>query len=161
MLDSGSPNYDVYETKDGHYMAVGALEPQFYEQLLKGLFGAWDRPENLPPVLDRDQWPKLKAIFTKRFKEKTRDEWTAIFANTDACVSPILNLNEIDQRHLSPTKQGPQPSPSPILSRTPATVSEDAPEIGQHTTQVLQELGISKQDIDALALKTKLPRAKL
>jgi alpha-methylacyl-CoA racemase len=158
MLDSGSPNYEVYETKDGKYMAVGALEPQFYKLLLKGLF---DNSENLPHILDRDQWPTLKDIFAKRFKEKTRDEWTETFAGTDACVSPVLHLNEIDPRLLSSTSSGQQPSPSPSLSRTPAVAQSESPSRGQDTAQLLRDLGISDADIDALETTSVVERAKL
>ena len=84
-LDGGAPYYDTYETKDGKYMAVGALEPQFYAALLKGL-GL--READLGGKRDdRATWPKQRNLFTKIFKSKTRDEWEYIFDGTDACCT--------------------------------------------------------------------------
>lgn len=91
LLDTGAPFYEVYETKDGKWMAVGAIEPQFYAELLKGL-GLADA--DLPDQLDGSRWDELKAIFAETFKTKDRDEWAAIFEGTDACTSPILNFVE-------------------------------------------------------------------
>lgn len=91
LLDTGAPFYEVYETSDGKWMAVGAIEPQFYAQLLSGL--ELD-PESIPHQLDAARWPELKETFIEVFKTKTRDEWAAIFDGTDACVSPILDFTE-------------------------------------------------------------------
>ncbi|KAF9885653.1 hypothetical protein FE257_012744 [Aspergillus nanangensis] len=111
MLDSGSPFYDTYETADkGKYFAIGALEPQFYAALIKGLGFA---PGDLPQRDDRDNWPALRDIFTKRFKEKTRAEWEAIFDGTDACATPVLEQDELE-------KAGFTQRPAVHLSDTPA-----------------------------------------
>lgn len=96
-LDGGAPYYDTYETKDGKYMAVGALEPQFYSQLLKGLGinpndGQW--PKNRE---NKQTWPEQKDAFTKLFKTKTRSEWEKIYDGTDACVTPVLTQAELEQ----------------------------------------------------------------
>lgn len=91
MLDTGAPYYEVYETSDGKYMAVGAIEPQFYAELLTGL-GLADA--DLPAQNDVANWPKLEQIFTDTFKSRTRDEWTKIFDGTDACTSPVLDFGE-------------------------------------------------------------------
>ncbi|KAE8349641.1 CoA-transferase family III domain-containing protein [Aspergillus coremiiformis] len=95
MLDGGSPFYDTYETKDkGKYFAVGALEPQFYAELLKRLgFG----PDDLPSRDDRKNWPILREAFATRFKTKTRAEWEFIFDGTDACATPVLEQDELEQ----------------------------------------------------------------
>ncbi|PYH98387.1 CoA-transferase family III [Aspergillus ellipticus CBS 707.79] len=94
MLDGGSPFYDTYETKDkGKYFAVGALEPQFYAALLKGL---GFNPDELPARDDKDNWPALRKAFAKRFKEKTRAEWEAVFDGTDACATPVLEQDELE-----------------------------------------------------------------
>ena len=87
MLDSGAPFYDAYETKDGRYVAIGAIEPQFYAKLLEltGLSG-----EALPGQMDRSQWPALKARLAGIFKTKSRDEWCEIFEGSDACFAPVL-----------------------------------------------------------------------
>jgi alpha-methylacyl-CoA racemase len=94
LLDGGCPFYDTYETKDaGKYFAVGALEPQFYVALLHGL-GL--KKDEIPEREDRDNWPALREVFTKRFKEKTRAEWEAIFDGTDACATPVLEQAELE-----------------------------------------------------------------
>jgi alpha-methylacyl-CoA racemase len=87
LLDTGAPFYEVYETSDGGYMAVGALEPQFYAALLEGLGIA---REDTGPQYDRTRWPATKARFAEVFRTKTRAEWTAVFENVDACVAPVL-----------------------------------------------------------------------
>ncbi len=94
LLDGGVPWYDVYETADGQWMAVGALEPRFYAALLDGL-GLPDAPDRSDPR----NWPALRDLLTARFKTRTRDEWTATFAGTDACVEPVLSLHEAAADH--------------------------------------------------------------
>jgi alpha-methylacyl-CoA racemase len=95
VLDGGSPFYDTYETKDrGRYFAVGALEPKFYAVLLRGLGFA---PGDVPDRDDRANWPKLREIFARRFAEKTRDEWEAVFDGTDACATPVLENDELER----------------------------------------------------------------
>ncbi|GAA4173481.1 CaiB/BaiF CoA-transferase family protein [Gryllotalpicola koreensis] len=90
-LDSGAPFYDVYETADGLYMAVGAIEPQFYAELLDGL---GIDPDSLPPQHDRAHWPETKQRFADAFRAKTRAEWTDIFVGRDACTTPVLSFAE-------------------------------------------------------------------
>jgi alpha-methylacyl-CoA racemase len=92
MLDTGAPYYDTYETADGRYMAVGAIEPQFYAELLVGL-GLSDRAQ-LPDRNDVSQWDSLRAMFMQLFRTRTRDEWAAVFDGTDACVTPVLTFAE-------------------------------------------------------------------
>jgi alpha-methylacyl-CoA racemase len=92
MLDTGAPYYDTYETADGRYMAVGAIEPRFYAELLIGL-GLSDRAD-LPDRNDVSQWESLRAMFTQAFRTRTRDEWAAVFDGTDACVTPVLTFAE-------------------------------------------------------------------
>jgi alpha-methylacyl-CoA racemase len=110
MLDGGAPFYDTYETRDGRYMAVGAIEPQFYAELLKGL-GL--KPSDLPGDRDnRADWPMLKNFFTQKFKTKTRDEWEKIFDGTDACCTPVFTHDELE-------KQGHEQRPAVTLKSTP------------------------------------------
>jgi alpha-methylacyl-CoA racemase len=123
-LDTGAPFYDVYETSDGGHMAVGALEPRFYAQLLEGL-GL--EAESLPAQDDQDGWPALRAAFAEAFVSGTRDHWTDRFARTDACVTPVLPFGEVAQhphviaRGTVTTVGGAaEPSPAPRLSRNPA-----------------------------------------
>ena len=91
MLDGGAPYYDTYETSDGRYVAVGAIESDFYTEMLRLLDL---NPTMLPAQNDRAAWPELRRILTATFLSKTRDEWVAIFDGTDACVSPILSFAE-------------------------------------------------------------------
>ena len=90
LLDGGAPFYDVYETADGKHMAVGALEPQFYDALLEGL----ELKDSAPDRWDLAQWPALKETLTARFKERTQAEWAKVFDGTDACCAPVLPLTE-------------------------------------------------------------------
>ncbi|HEV2259696.1 MAG TPA: CaiB/BaiF CoA-transferase family protein, partial [Streptosporangiaceae bacterium] len=144
LLDGGVPWYDVYETADGQWMAVGALEPRFYAALLTGL-GLTDPPDRADPR----NWPALRALLTTRFKTRTRDEWTEVFAGTDACVEPVLSLHEAaaDEHLLARetylTAAGiTQPAPAPRFSRTPAELSTPAPAPGQHTRGALTAWGL-------------------
>jgi alpha-methylacyl-CoA racemase len=124
MLDGGAPFYRTYETADAKYMAVGAIEPQFFAQLLDGLgISAAD----VPNQLDIGAFPEMHKIFTERFASKTRDEWTQIFSGTDACVTPVLTWTEAAQNeHLRArsTLVDPngvdQAAPAPRFSRTPS-----------------------------------------
>ena len=151
LLDGGVPWYDVYETADGRWMAVGALEPRFYAALLAGLGLTDDAPDRSDPR----HWPALRALLIARFKERTREEWTATFAGTDACVEPVLSLREaaadphLTARATYLTADGlTQPAPSPRFSRTPARLSTPAPAPGQHTRQALTAWGLP--DAEAL-----------
>jgi len=113
LLDSGCPYYDTYETKDGKYMAVGALEPQFFALLIKGLGLQGQDLENTR--YDRNTWPAMEKLFTKLFKEKTRTEWESIFDGTDACVTPVLELGELET---DPNREG-DIRPAVTLTGTP------------------------------------------
>ncbi|XP_031716315.1 alpha-methylacyl-CoA racemase [Anarrhichthys ocellatus] len=156
MLDSGAPFYDTYETADGKYMAVGAIEPQFYTQLLKGLeldAGA------LPPQMSFTDWPELRRLFIECFASKSQAEWSRIFDGTDACVTPVLSFDEVsshphNQERASFMKDASgeeSPRPAPVLSRTPAEpcLASD-PVIGEHTVDVLNEYGFTSANIDQM-----------
>jgi alpha-methylacyl-CoA racemase len=150
LLDGGVPWYDVYQTADGQWVAVGALEPRFYAALLAGL-GVTDAPDRADPR----NWPELRARFTARFAERTRDEWAATFAGTDACVEPVLSLAEaaaddhLTARGTYVTGDGMiQPAPAPRFSRTPGQLPDPAPVPGQHTIEALTAWGLP--DAEAL-----------
>ncbi len=91
ILDGGAPYYGVYRCADGRFLAVGAIEPQFYAALLAGLDL---NPATLPPQHDQTRWPELRATIAQRISEKTRDDWAGIFNGTDACVAPVLSMAE-------------------------------------------------------------------
>jgi alpha-methylacyl-CoA racemase len=126
LLDGGTPFYDTYTCADGRHVAVGALEPQFYAQLLDGL--GLD-PATLPAQDDIVSWPVLRARFTEAFATRSRDEWAAVFDGTEACVTPVLGLDEVAE-HPHIKERGtvvapggvPQAAPAPRFSRTPATL---------------------------------------
>ncbi|WP_430334064.1 CaiB/BaiF CoA transferase family protein [Rhodococcus sp. ACT016] len=130
MLDGGAPYYDTYETADGKYMAVGAIEPQFYAELLKGL--ELD-PAALPGQHDAARWSELRQTLTDRFLTRTRDEWTKVFDGTDACTTPVLTFAEAPTDPHIAARGGiielegvPQHAPAPRFSRTP-TATPEAP----------------------------------
>ena len=154
ILDTGSHFYEVYETSDGKYFAVGAIEPQFYAELLRvlGLEG-----EELPAQQDRSQWPAMKERFAAVFATATRDEWAERFAGTDACGAPVLSPWEA---HLHPHNAARgtfvdvggvvQPGPAPRFSRTPGEVRRPPPVPGQDTDEALGAWGIDPQRIKEL-----------
>jgi alpha-methylacyl-CoA racemase len=122
MLDGGAPYYDTYECADGRYVAVGAIESQFYAAMLAGLgLDAADLPEQN----DRSRWPELRARFTEVFTSRDRDHWAKVFADSDACVTPVLAFGEVEtEPHITQrntfyrARGGLQPLPAPRFSRT-------------------------------------------
>ena len=115
LLDGGAPFYDTYQCSDGSYVAVGALEPRFFGQLLAGL--GLDASK-LPAQYDRAGWPRLRRIFTRAFLTRTRDEWVTVFDQLDACVTPVLSIDEA-VRHPHNRDRALFTTPAPRLSRTP------------------------------------------
>ncbi len=154
LLDSGAPFYDVYQTSDGGYMAVGALEPEFYAALLRGL--GLDRDE-LPAQYDREGWPLLRQRFAAAFSTKSRSQWEQVFADVDACVAPVLAGWEAP---LHPHNRAggtfvevtgvTQPAPAPHFGRTALGRPEPPVRPGEHSDSVLAEYGYSATEIDAL-----------
>jgi len=147
LLDSGTPFYDTYACADGHYVAVGALEPQFYAALLEGLglIG-----EDLPGQLDQAGWPVLRQRFTDVFATRSRDEWVAVFEGTDACVAPVLSFAEVSTHpHIAArgtviTVDGvPQAAPAPRFSRTRPERPAPPPKPGADTTDVLADWNVT------------------
>lgn len=157
-LDGGAHFYDTYKTKDGKYMAVGSLEPQFYQQLMKGLEMTSD--ENFI-----DQFADFKSgkeKIAKKFAERTQAEWTEIFDKLDACVTPVLEMDEAAKHEGSvfrnsfaknPDTGHWDPEPAPKLSRTPATLKDSerrCPAIGEHSIEILEECGYDLKTIKSL-----------
>ncbi len=141
LLDGGAPFYRCYETADGRYVAVGAIEPQFFAALLHGLGLT---PDEVPGQLDIGSYPEMYAIFAERFAGRTRDEWTRVFSGTDACVTPVLTWSEaavddhLRARSTVITADGvDQAAPAPRFSRTPAGPVGAPPA----TTTALDEIG--------------------
>jgi alpha-methylacyl-CoA racemase len=151
LLDSGAHFYDVYETADGKFMSVGAIEPQFYAELLRGigLEGA-----DLPRQMDKASWPALTQRFAAIFASKTRAEWCAIFDGTDACVAPVLTMTEamanehVVARDTIVVDDGiAQPAPAPRFSRTPGAIQGPTPALGGDTDATLADWGFSTSEI--------------
>jgi alpha-methylacyl-CoA racemase len=133
LIDGGSPFYSVYETSDHKYMAVGALEPQFYAEFLARL----DLDEPLAAQYERASWPGLRQRIADRMRTRTQAEWSEIFATSDACVAPVLDMGDAPSHpHLA--ERGTfvhafgltQPAPAPRFSRTPGAVRTPPPELG-------------------------------
>ncbi|NWV12187.1 AMACR racemase, partial [Ptilonorhynchus violaceus] len=171
MLDSGAPFYEIYKTSDGKFMAVGAIEPQFYTQLIKGL--GLDSDE-LPTQMSVSDWPEMKKKFASMFAQKTQAEWCSIFDSTDACVTPVLSLDDVASHQHNKQRssfikndQGDiSPRPAPLLSKTPAVPSRKRdPFVGEHTEEILLEYGFTEQEIAKLysekAIGFHKPKANL
>ncbi|WAM00499.1 CaiB/BaiF CoA transferase family protein [Streptomyces sp. Je 1-369] len=142
LLDGGCPFYGTYETADGGYMAVGSLEQQFYDEFT-ALLGLAD---SAPARKDLARWGELREAVAARFKERTRDQWTAVFQDSDACVAPVLSLREAPAHpHLAArgtfTDHGgiTQPAPAPRFSATPAQVRSGPAQPGADTADVARD----------------------
>jgi alpha-methylacyl-CoA racemase len=154
LLDGGAPYYDTYQTADGRYVAVGALEPQFYAALLSGLELAG---AELPRQDDRAGWPVLRERFAEVFLTRTRDEWAAVFAGSDGCVAPVLSPAEAPA-HPHNRSRGTfadvgglvQPAPAPRFGRSAAGSPSPPPRPGADTDAVLEGLGLAPDAITAL-----------
>ncbi|MDZ7698156.1 MAG: CaiB/BaiF CoA-transferase family protein [Deltaproteobacteria bacterium] len=150
VLDGGAPFYQTYETSDGRFMAVGAIEGRFYAELLKGL---GIDSSDFPHQFDMAKWPEMIDRMAEIFKTRTRDEWTRIFDGKDACVAPVLDLDEVKQ-HPHNVKRDlmvilddiSQPAPAPRLSRTPGKATPARGRNGADTRAVLETLGYSADD---------------
>ncbi len=154
LVDGGAPFYDTYETSDGRYVAVGAMEPEFFAELVS-LLGL--DADELPDQLDRGRWPLLRARFAQAIRQRTRDEWAELAADVDACLVPVLELGEAPTHPLHRQREtfidvggSLVPSPAPRFSRTPAARPRPAPERGADTDGVLRDAGYTSDEIAVL-----------
>jgi alpha-methylacyl-CoA racemase len=154
LLDTGAPFYDTYATADGGYVAVGALEPQFYAALLAGL-GLTDA--GLPAQHDRSGWPVLRERFAAVFGSRSRDDWAEVFAGTDACVSPVLSLAEAPVHPHATARNAfvevggiVQPAPAPRFGRSQNATPAAPARPGADTDTVLSGLGLSGAEVSDL-----------
>jgi alpha-methylacyl-CoA racemase len=154
LLDGGAPFYRCYECADGKFISVGALEPQFFAELVEIV----KLPEiDLVTQNDRTTWAEKNKAYEKIFKSKSRDEWSKIFEGTDACVTPILTLEEAKkypanlEREVFFERDGIiQASPAPRFGRTPNPKPGRIRGIGTNSEEILKEIGLDQQEIDEL-----------
>jgi alpha-methylacyl-CoA racemase len=155
LLDTGAPFYDVYECRDGEHITIGAIEPQFYAQLLQAL-GLADDPD-FASQLDVNAWPTGKDRLRQVFLTRPRDEWCALLEHTDVCFAPVLRMSEA-ARHPHNVARGTfvefqgatQPAPAPRFSRTPGAIAGPPSAPGGDTRDILLDWGFSAQRTDAL-----------
>lgn len=157
LLDGGAPFYSCYRCQDGKFIAIGAIEPQFYRLLLE-LCGVEDKAI-FQEQMNRDLWPEQKAAWAALFQTKTQAQWCELLEGTDACFSPVLDFNEaVSYTHhqargsFQEINGNLYPAPEPILSRTPAQAGSISP-AGHHSHEILAELGFSEEAIQALREK--------
>ncbi|MFL6238881.1 MAG: CaiB/BaiF CoA transferase family protein [Actinomycetes bacterium] len=155
-LDTGAPWYDVYETADARWLAIGALEPQFFAQLLSGL-GLSDDPD-VTAQHDRTRWPAARVRFADTIRTKSREEWVAVFEGTDACVAPVLDPVEATRHPHAVARQSfvevdgaPQPRPAPRFSETPLDIPHAGRPGATDTHDALREWGIRDERVKELA----------
>ena len=154
LLDGGAHFYNTYETADGEHICVGAIEPQFYAELVAK---AGLDAERFRPQMDAEQWPAFKEELTRVFKTKTRDEWCAIMEGSDVCFAPVLSIAEAPahphNRHRATFVEVDgvtQPAPAPRFSRTEAQIAHPARIAGEDTRAVLTDIGLDAAAINAL-----------
>ncbi|GAA4353674.1 CaiB/BaiF CoA-transferase family protein [Variovorax defluvii] len=153
-LDSGAPWYDVYETKDGRHVAIGATEATFFRNTMK-VIGL--REEDFGEQHDRDGWPAMKEAFSRKFRSRTRDGWCKAFEGTETCFSPVLSLAEaprdphqVARGNFVECAGVVQPAPAPRFSRSRPAVQSPPPQPGEHNREVLADWGFSEEDVAQL-----------
>jgi len=154
LLDGGAPFYGTYPTRDGRYIAVGPIEPQFFEQFVAGL--GLD-PSAFPDRMRAQNWDAQRDRIAAAIRQQPSDHWCALFEGTDACVTPVLTMSEAPS-HPQNQARGTyvefggklQASPAPRFSRTPGTLRSAPPAPGEHSEQILREAGYAPTEIQAL-----------
>jgi len=154
LLDGGSHFYDTYECKDGKFISLGSIEPQFYAllcqiaELDESIFGN---------QMSRDSWPEQKEAIKKIIFDKTRDEWCELMEGTDVCFAPVLDMSEapkhphnVERKTFIDLEGVTQPAPAPRFSRTEPEVVSSPSVVGEHTDEVLTSIGFSDEDINTL-----------
>jgi alpha-methylacyl-CoA racemase len=151
-IDGGAPYYNTYETSDGHYVSVGAIEPKFHRQLFAtmGL-------DDIPHPVTRKDWPRVKERLTAEFRTRTRAEWVALLEGTDACFAPVLRLDEVVEHPHHAARDSfvdvsgvTQPAPAPRFSRTPPAVAAPPPAVGERGAEALADWGFSAAEVEEM-----------
>lgn len=155
MFDGAAPFYTTYETADERWVAVGAIEPHFYQLMVEAL---GIESETLPSQMDRSAWPELRRRFAAVFRTRTRAEWEEVFAGTDACVSGVYSMVEAPSHPHNVARStfvevdgANQPAPAPRFQETPCPPPESVPTPGQHTRHFLDRLGLDAGEISKLS----------
>jgi len=154
FLDGAAHFYGTYACLDGKHVSVGAIEPQFYRQLLE-LCGITDA--HFQQQWERGEWPALRDKLAAVFRTRTRAQWCEVLEGTDACFAPVLSMSEAAD-HPHNAARGTfirqdgvvQPAPAPRFDRTPSTLPPRAPHTGEHTVELLARAGFPAAEIDAL-----------
>ena len=154
LLDGGAPFYDSYETADGRWLSIAALEPKFFAELAAGL----GLPQHfVVSQYDRRSWPALRSAIAAAVRTRSRDDWAAAFEGSDACVAPVLDFDEASHHPHAVARQAfvdvqgvKQPAAAPRFDRTPAAAPKRAPEIGEHSEALLREAGLGEAAINAM-----------
>ena len=154
LLDGGSHFYDTYECKDGKFISIGSIEPQFYALLCQ--IAELDE-KVFSRQMSRDLWPEQKEEIKKIFLKKTRDEWCELMEGTDVCFAPVLDMSEAphhphnkERKTFIDLEGVTQPAPAPRFSRTEPEVVSSPSIVGEHTSEVLSSIGLSEEDIGSL-----------
>lgn len=153
LLDTGAHFYDTYETKDGKYVSIGSIEPQFYALLVEKA----ELDKKFLAQMDPTQWDSLRDDLSEVFKQKTRDEWCEIMEGTDVCFAPVLSMWEVQDHPHNKARESfidingvTQPAPAPKFSRTQAATPKGPMPAGSATNDVLKDFGFSDSDIETL-----------
>jgi len=155
LLDGATHFYDSYECKDGKFVSLGSIEPQFYSILLDKM--ELDKNE-FSEQMNKEKWNEYKAKFTKVFLSKTRDEWCEIMEGTDICFAPVLSMDEAinhphnkERNSFSTIDEVTQPSPAPLFSETPSKIKHLQNPIGRDTKEILDSIGWTEQIDDLIS----------
>lgn len=151
LLDGGAPWYGVYETADGRHIALGAIEPRFYQEFLRL---AEIDPATIPDQHDKARWPELRQALERVIGRLTLEQWRERLEGTDACFAPILTMDEapshpqmVERNSFVNVDGVLQPAPAPRFSRTPSSVRRPPPKPGEHTTEILGDWGVKLEPI--------------
>lgn len=154
LLDGGAPFYGTYRCADGKWLAVGAIEPRFHDLLIDKLGLS---PEAFAERWNPEQWPHLRQLLAETFLKRTRSEWCAVLEGSDACVAPVLDLDEAPMHSHNVARQTfvmhaevIQPAPAPRFSRTPAQIQRPPAAPGEHGEEILSEWGFGSDRIERL-----------
>lgn len=154
VYETSAPYYDVYRTRDDRFLAVGAIEPNFFANLLAAI-GADDI--DIKDQHDRSKWPQMKRRLEELFATRTQQEWINLFVGKDVCVTPVLSMSEarnhdhfVQRRTFVESHGHVQPAPAPRFSRTPSSLSEPPPLLGEHSVNALNEWGFSEEEVQRL-----------